>query len=130
MKKEKVIISLLIMVVLFALCSMSVFATDVTNNEPATITTITANGKSSDNDSDNTEETNNAPTAITPDSSNSNAPENDSTTISSYNTNVEESKNESSELPYTGTSYTVVFVIIALAISAVYAYKKISDYNV
>ena len=40
------------------------------------------------------------------------------------------SNRNTSGLPYTGTSDSMLFIIIALLVSAVYAYKKIRDYNV
>ncbi len=50
------------------------------------------------------------------------------------NTNSKSNKTNtnrvSSSLPYAGTNGTVVFVVIALAASAIYAYKKVSDYNI
>ena len=40
------------------------------------------------------------------------------------------SNKNTSNLPYTGTSDSVLFIIAALLVSAIYAYKKIRDYNV
>ena len=40
------------------------------------------------------------------------------------------SNKNTSNLPYTGTSDSVLFIIVALLDSAIYAYKKIRDYNV
>ena len=40
------------------------------------------------------------------------------------------SNKNSSSLPYTGTSDSVLFIVAALLVSAIYAYKKIRDYNV
>ena len=44
--------------------------------------------------------------------------------------NYNKSTTNSSSLPYAGASTSVVFVIVGLAASALYAYKKVSDYNV
>ena len=62
------------------------------------------------------------------------------TVLSATNTNSNSTnKNESntstnstkkSKLPYAGTNGTVVFIVVALVASAVYAYKKVSDYNI
>ena len=38
--------------------------------------------------------------------------------------------NKTAKLPYAGTNSSVVVVVIALAASAIYAYKKVSDYNI
>lgn len=35
-----------------------------------------------------------------------------------------------SSLPYAGTNSSVMFIVIVLTVSALYAYKKVSDYNV
>ena len=48
------------------------------------------------------------------------------TNSSSYNTTNTTKKS----LPYAGTNSNVIFVVIALVVSAIYAYKKVSDYNV
>lgn len=37
--------------------------------------------------------------------------------------------NDNSGIPYTGVNDTIIFVIIACGISAVFAYKKIKDYK-
>ncbi len=47
---------------------------------------------------------------------------------SSYN-NASSNRNNSG-LPYTGTNSSMIFVVIAFAISALYAYKKVRDYNI
>ena len=58
---------------------------------------------------------------------------NNSATIgasSSYRNTASNIAEETADgLPYTGTSYGMVFIIIILVVSAVYAYKKVSDYN-
>ncbi len=46
------------------------------------------------------------------------------------NTNRNTNNTLSSKLPYAGSSSSVVFIVIALVASALYAYKKVSDYNV
>ena len=47
-------------------------------------------------------------------------------TVKNTNTNSK----ASGSLPYAGTNTSVVFVVIALVASALYAYKKVSDYNI
>lgn len=46
------------------------------------------------------------------------------------NTNKATNTNKTAKLPYAGTNSSVVVVVIALAASAIYAYKKVSDYNI
>ena len=38
--------------------------------------------------------------------------------------------NTTAKLPYAGAESSVAIVVIALAASAIYAYKKVSDYNI
>ena len=47
----------------------------------------------------------------------------------SYNT-TNSTNTTKSKLPYAGSDSSTVLIIIALAVSAVYAYKKVSDYNI
>lgn len=53
-------------------------------------------------------------------------------TVNNTNTNrtTNNTSTNSSRLPYAGTDSSVVFIVIALVASALYAYKKVSDYNV
>ena len=39
-------------------------------------------------------------------------------------------KANTTKLPYAGTNSSMIFVVLAFAASAIYAYKKVSDYNV
>ena len=136
MKKEKLVISLMVMMVLMFGLVMSAFAA----GEPTTITTITAGNTTSASANGNA-------TAITP--TNGTVPISTATntgngttiapTTTRNNTSATESttssyrniaSNTTSNLPYTGSSYGIVFVIFALVISAIYAYKKVSDYNI
>ena len=94
MRKEKMIVSMLIMMLVFAIFSVSVFAASTGN-----VVTITAN----------------------------------TTNISSTYGNSSLTNTESTQdtLPYTGTSgNAMIFIIIAVVISAVYAYRKFKEYNV
>lgn len=143
MGRKKLIVSLVVMMIVFLVCGMSVFASD-SGTQP--LTTIKSGNNSSNatsikpvNSSTNNGTSitggntitpitgsNSANKSTTPISTNSNSSSSTYTTKNnSNNTNTE----SSSELPYTGVNYSVVFVIIALVISAVYAYKKVSDYN-
>ena len=136
MKKGKMLISLIVMMVVLIVCSSLAFATDAgpikltsdnsasnnaannsANRASNTPTQITAGGNSSNNASNNAAN-NSANRANTAGNSQS---------TSSYGSN--NSSNQSGSLPYTGSSYSVIFVIVALGVSAIYAYKKVSDYN-
>ena len=56
----------------------------------------------------------------------------DNTVGAAVNTNkaTNTNTNKASKLPYAGSDSSLIFVVIALSASAVYAYKKVSDYNV
>lgn len=126
MKKSKIFTSLVVITcIVFLLGTMSVFA----DTTPTTITTITTSSNNAANIADisnnsankantSNKATNNAPTTIGTSNANTNK-------VSTYDNSAKDNS-----LPYTGSSYSVVVIIAALAISAVYAYKKITDYNV
>lgn len=142
MRKEKLIVSLVVMIIVFVACGMSVFASDtgtkpittITQNNASGTTQITAGSNTNSNGNTNGTQINASnSSAITPiTGSNTNAAANTNSGSSTYTTrnNTNNTNTQRSEsLPYTGVSYGVVFVIIALVVSAVYAYKKVSDYN-
>ena len=54
---------------------------------------------------------------------------NTNTAITANTTNTNTNANTNS-MPYTGVSYSSVVIIAICGISAIYAYKKIRDYNV
>lgn len=131
MRKSKIVTSLiLIACVVFILGTIAVYADTTT---PTTITTITTNSgnnttnnaveNTAGNTTNNT--TNNTANGITTIGGTNNSA-NTANRVSSYNS----STTSTEDLPYTGTNYSIVFVIVALGISAVYAYKKVTDYNV
>ena len=133
MKKGKMIVSFVLMMVVLVICASSVFATDGSNTNTPTPITITGNSSrnTTNNVTTNNTATNNAPTQITANTSSNNSANNASSSVSSYNNSSNNSNTASNSqgLPYTGTSYSIVFIIIALVVSAIYAYKKVSDYN-
>lgn len=52
-------------------------------------------------------------------------------TNTNANTNVANNNvNKVATIPYTGIDYSVVLIIAICGVSAIYAYKKIRDYNV
>lgn len=51
------------------------------------------------------------------------------TNATNNTTNVNTNKNNVTSMPNTGVDYSVVFIIAISGISAIYAYKKIRNYN-
>ena len=132
MKKEKIVLSLIIMVVLILGLTISSFATGESGSITITPksstnngTTISANNSAVAADDNEVGDSENS-TRISANSANNSATVGASSSYRNTASNIAE---EADSLPYTGTSYGVVFVIIALVVSAVYAYKKVSDYN-
>ena len=85
------------------------------------------------NNTNNTNNTNNALEEIqsrynntTNDLNNTNN-NNNNNTNNTNNTNS--NRNNTTKIPDTGVDYSVVFIIAICGISAIYAYKKIRDYN-
>ena len=63
--------------------------------------------------------------------SNTNTNKNTNSNTSKYtNSNTNKNVNSATKLPYAGSNSSIVFVGVALVASALYAYKKVSDYNV
>ena len=58
-----------------------------------------------------------------------NTPANTNTNTNITKTNTK-TNNTNTTLPQTGIDSSIVFVIVACGISALYAYKKIRDYNI
>ena len=142
MRKNKLFISLIIVLVLVLGLTLNSFATiepvtsitsagsnTTTGATQSTITPIssgTGNTISITNSSTGVGAGTNANTARGADTNNNaNQPAVNNASSSSYRNMASTNKG----LPYTGSSYGIVFIIIALVISAVYAYKKVSDYN-
>ena len=127
LKKEKILISLVIitlMVLVFG--SISSLATELTATN-ATQNKITIQAASSNNTAANNSTNTNTNTNSATISGTVNAVGNSTnkTNTSNYN-----STTNSTKLPYAGTNSSVVFIVIGFAASALYAYKKVSDYNV
>ena len=140
MSKKK-ILSILIITILFCVCVLNskVFATNIvtidasntsvtTPNTGAGTITITS-GNTATNNTTNTNTTNNTTntnTSVNNLTSSNNVAKNN---VSSYN-NISNKANTSAGLPYTGSNSSIVFIVIAFVASAIYAYKKIRDYNI
>ena len=130
-REKKLIISLIVVLCLMVVFTVSSFAT----SEPQTITAISV-GSSNNTTNESgavpitisgNNNTASGTTAISTGNNTVNNTANNTSATSSYNNTTNTTK--SSGLPYTGSSYGIVFVIIALVISSVYAYKKVTDYN-
>ncbi len=126
LKKEKLLVSLVV-ITLIALVfgSINSLAASI---KPANETTNEASGE--DNTVGAVNNTNSNTNAANRISSTVNSVENNTTNNTANNASSSRNTNRSESLPYAGTNSTIVFVVIALVASALYAYKKVSDYNV
>lgn len=137
----KKILSVLIITILFCVCLLNskVFATNIvtidagntsatTGNTSGTgASSITITSQSGNNTVNNTvNKITNTNTSVNNLVSSGNETKNN---VSSYN-NVANKANTSVGLPYTGSNSSVVLIVIAFVGSAIYAYKKIRDYNI
>ena len=123
-KIMKVILVLLVGAVLIAMTT-DIFAT----TEPIDITNI-VDGNNTNTGADNTN-TGNTNTGNTNTGTNTNATGTTNTNILGGTNNTNTSSYNNTNLPDTGIAQTgsIVCIVFALAISAIYAFKKIRDYN-
>ncbi len=135
MKKEKLVISLIIMVVMICAFAVNTMASSepqtLTRNSNTSSLTPISNGTSL-TPTGNTATGSGETTSLTPSTNNTNTNSSRNAVNNAGSTsyrNLASNTTSDENLPYTGSSYGIVFVIIALVISAVYAYKKVSDYN-
>lgn len=142
LKKEKILASL-IAIVMVALVIGNVYslATEGNTSTGGTIS-LTSTGNSSSNKSSNTNISANTDADLGAEVGATNSSRNtNSNTNSSSNTNTNSNTNSSrygnntnssssSRLPYAGSNTSIIFIVIALGASAIYAYKKVSDYNI
>ena len=100
--------------------SSSVFATS-----PQQIPTLNsnANGTSTTNPISTINNT------ITPVTTNTNTTNTNTTNTNTANTNTNSSVYNNTRLPKTGVDYSIIFIILACVVCAVYAFIKIRDYN-
>lgn len=125
LKKGKLLVSLvMLMLIVWTVGSVSSLATDIagsnTTNTPV-IQTITAAPANNTTNNTTNNAVNNTNTNI---QSISGTVKNNTVNSSSYNTT------NSTRLPYAGSNSSVIFIVLAFAASAVYAYKKVTEYNV
>lgn len=130
LKKEKILVSLVV-ITLITLVFGSIYS--------LASTPLIQGGSSSDgnttgavnNTTDNTANAaSNNTSAIVGSTVNNTNNTTNSTSNNTTNNTARNTSTNTSKLPYAGTSSSVIFIVIALAISALYAYKKVSDYNV
>lgn len=134
LKKEKILVSL-IAIVMIALVVGNVYslATDDNTSGAGTLTLTDTGNKANTANTSNTQNASNTEATVgATNTSNTNKTNNTSNT--NTNTNTNSAKNNansaSSKLPYAGSNTSIVFIVVALVASAIYAYKKVSDYNV
>lgn len=138
LKREKILVSLVaILMIALVVGNIYSLATDDGNSTALQLTSTNTN-KSSNNTSSDNETANVGAEVGATNSTKNNTAKNTNTntntnTNSAKNTNTNSTKNtnsSSSSLPYAGSNTSIIFIVIALAASAIYAYKKVSDYNV
>lgn len=133
-EKSKILLSFVAIALIFVLLgSVYSFATENNSGNTVTITATTDNATSNNtsntnatNNTGNTNKTTNITSVVQNNTSNNTANNTNNTSV--YN-NANSTTN-STNLPYTGTSSKTIAFVVIFAISAVYAYKKVSDYNV
>lgn len=121
LSSKKVLVSLIVITLLVvAFGSINSLATSITAdvNSGNSVGTITISGNTAS--ASNTQKNDTVNNVV-------NNVVNRITNSSSYNTT--NTNTVKSSLPYAGTNSSAIFVVIALAISAIYAYRKVSDYN-
>ena len=138
MKKEKLFVSLImVLVVILMVGTVNSFATELTvsvdDEETETVAnkatnTIGATIKASNTAKKTNTTTKNTTTKNTITKNTVNNTTNKANTANKVSNYA--NKTETSSLPYAGSDSTIILVVAALGISAVYAYKKVVDYNI
>jgi len=133
MNRKMIIGLVLVIVVAFMLGTVNSYATELTattttENKTNTGAVTISTGNSTANKTGNaavstTVSTGASNTANNATKNTTNNVVNNAANSSTYTTN-------STKLPKAGSNPTIIFVAAALVISAVYAYKKVTDYNI
>ena len=124
-KTKELVICIFTITILILTITTNVFAQDIgslansignnsSNNASEEIPDLPTNNVNRNNTSINNTNSNNVST--------NNTNRNNASTNNSNKNNV-------TTMPYTGVDYSVIFIIVICGISAIYAYKKIKDYN-
>jgi hypothetical protein len=136
LRKVKLLVSLIIVLVTVSLvCNVNSLATTpAVTIKPGNSSTNSALTNEATDNTKATEEQGATKNSANNKAGNTNKASNNTNT-NSNSTNKNESNTSTnstkkSKLPYAGTNGTVVFIVVALVASAVYAYKKVSDYNI
>ncbi len=125
-KKGKILVSLVVLTLIISVFgSLKSLATEITagNTSGATVITPITAGKN------NTANTISITGTVTNKTTNSTVNNTVNNVVNKANTSSYE-KTNTSKLPYAGTNSTGIFMVIAFAASAIYAYKKVTEYNV
>lgn len=117
MKTKEIIICLVAIFALILTITTNVFAQDIN---------ALLNGSTSENTFTNIEEEN---TTTLNNTTTNNVVNNTTTNVNNTNINANANTNKTT-MPDTGVSYSSVVIIAICGISAIYAYKKIREYNV
>ena len=127
--KEKMLVTLvvvLLLVMVFGNVKSLATVLRPTNTASSNTNKVVENTVGATNTAGNTTNTNKA-NAVSSSVGAVNNTSNTSNTSKYSNTNTNKS---TSKLPYAGSNSSMVFVVVALVASAIYAYKKVSDYNI
>lgn len=131
--KEKMLVSLvLVILAIMVFGSVESLATVIrpttdgnTTNTANTVVDNTVGAAGSNTTNTNTNTNTNKANAISSSVGSANK-----TNTSKYNNTNTNTNKAASKLPYAGSNSSMVFVVVALIASAIYAYKKVSDYNI
>lgn len=128
MKKVFVIVTMILVVGLLGVMSLEVNATGLDIDNPVNLTgnlDIITGGDDLNNSTNNT-------TTLLPENNTTNESINNTTSVIQPVVDNNNTNSSENTLPKTGVTedVTVMFFIIVCVVSAIYAYKKIRDYNV
>lgn len=115
-KTKELIICIISIIALILAITTTVFATEDLNSLMGNAT------NTENNDFQQIEDTTN--------NTNNNSANTNASATTTNNTNTNSNVNKTATIPYTGIDYSVLLIIAICGVSAVYAYKKIRDYNV
>lgn len=138
LKKEKILVSLVV-ITLITLVFGSIYSLAttplITGESTSDGNTTGAVNNEANNTANNTNTSGGAIVGSTVNNTANDAANNTNNTVNNTagntsNNTTNKTSTNSSSLPYAGTNSSVVFIVVALVASALYAYKKVSDYNV
>lgn len=135
LKKEKILVSLVV-ITLITLVFGSIYSLAttplITGESTSDGNTTGAVNNEANNTANNTNTSGGAIVGSTVNNTTNDVANNtaNNTARNTSNNTTNKTSTNSSSLPYAGTNSSVVFIVVALVASALYAYKKVSDYNV